>query len=37
MQIEVPTLLVDGKRAIASDESLGPFWREAERVSRLDL
>ncbi|PMD41797.1 proline-specific peptidase [Hyaloscypha variabilis F] len=31
-KIEVPTLLINGEREIASDECLGPFWREIPKV-----
>jgi len=31
-KIEVPTLLINGEREIVSDECLGPFWREIQKV-----
>jgi L-proline amide hydrolase len=31
-KIEVPTLLIIGEREIASDECLGPFWREIPKL-----
>jgi L-proline amide hydrolase len=31
-KIEVPTLLINGERDTASDESVGPFWREIPTV-----
>lgn len=36
-QIQVPTLLINGNREIASDKAVAPFWREIPKVKWVKM